>query len=123
MLDSILKRHKDPIKMEKVILPDRVITDKAEIKEHFRLHFKHWMRRNPPNEEFQNNTWTDAYKPLDKINPNIYTNVLEPISMEEMINTINIASKKKATGPSGISNEILQHLPQIALIHMNQIMN
>src|SRR5260364_2490 len=109
--------------MEKVILPDIVITDKAEIKEHFRLHFKHWKHRNPRNEEFQNNTWIDAYKPLDRINPNIYTNVLEPISMEEMINTINTAPKKKAIEPSGISNEILQHLPKIALIHMNQMMN
>src|ERR1043165_9612670 len=40
MLDSILKRRVEPVNFEKIILPDKIITDKHEIKETTHLYFK-----------------------------------------------------------------------------------
>ena len=40
MLDSILKRRAKPISFEKIILTDKIITEKHEIKEATHLYFK-----------------------------------------------------------------------------------
>jgi len=122
MLDSILQRRSEPIKTDKIILPDRVITEKQEVKEHIRRHFKLWTKTNPPNINWQAE-WEEIYHPIKKINPTIYEPVSEPITMEELRQTISLTPKNKATGPLPISNEILQHLPTSALDILLSIFN
>ena len=49
--------------------------------------------------------------------------MLLPFTIQEITSTINTSSKNKATGPLGISNEILKHLPSIAISHLLDIFN
>src|SRR5260364_61324 len=122
MLDSILQRRSEPIKTDKSILSDQVITEKQEVKEHIRRHFKLWTKTNPPNTNWQAE-WEEIYHPIKKINPTIYEPVSEPITMEELQQTISLTPKNKANGPLPISNEILQHLPTSALDILLSIFN
>src|SRR6185295_4210853 len=52
-------------------------------------------------------------QPLPHINPNIYSDLTQQITMSELTETINSSPLHKATGPSEISNEMLQHLSVI----------
>ncbi|CAG8831075.1 15597_t:CDS:1, partial [Gigaspora rosea] len=67
--------------------------------------------------------WAEAYEPIKTIDPNIYNPLLKPIGNEELLNMIKSAPLGKATGPSGIANEALQHLPQSAINRLKNILN
>jgi hypothetical protein len=122
MLDSILKRRAEPVNFEKIIFPNKILTDKNEIKEATRLHFKNWTKENPPNNTNWKK-WKSTYNPLDNIKSNIYNNLLFLISISELEQTIKEAPKRKATGPLGIANKVLQHLPSSALLLLLEIFN
>ena len=51
--------------------------------------------------------WRDQYAPKDDIDGNIYRFLMAPISLNEWTKIIHELPKGKATGPSGISNEML----------------
>ena len=53
MIDSILQKKTEAVRTDKIILPDQVITDKEEIKQHVRSHFRSWTRHNPPQEDYK----------------------------------------------------------------------
>ena len=122
MLDSILKRRAEPVSFEKIILPDKIITDKKEIKEATQLHHKNWTKHNPSSSEEWKN-WESTYLPLKNIQNSIYKDLLSPITITELEQTIKTAPKGKATGPLGIANEVLQHLPPSALSYLLNILN
>jgi len=122
MIDSILKRRPDPVRTNKIILPDQVLTDRSEIKTHIRSHFMSWTRNNPPDSTHEQE-WEEAYLPIDKIDPVIYEPLTRPITITELQETIYKTPKDKATGPLAIANEILQHLPQSALAILLKIFN
>ncbi|GBB99518.1 hypothetical protein RclHR1_35490001, partial [Rhizophagus clarus] len=58
--------------------------------------------------------WKDQYQPLRHINENIYSKLMDLPSRDEWLDVIRNLPKGKATGPSGISNEMLQHLSPAA---------
>src|SRR5260363_242249 len=122
MLDSILQRRSEPIRTDKIILPDRIIIEKQEVKEHIRRHFKLWTKANPQDTS-QQTEWEEIYQPIAKIDPTIYKSTTEPITMNELQQTLSLTPKNKATGPLPISNEILQHLPASALNILLTIFN
>src|SRR5260363_78156 len=122
MIDSILKRRPEPVRTNKIILPDQIITDKPEVQAHIHFHFMSWTRKNPPDPNYAHE-WDEVYLLLKKIDPTIFKPLTQPISFTELQETINKASKNKATGPLAISNEILQHLPNLALTLLLEIFN
>jgi len=122
IIDSILKRNNDCISFEKIILPDNIITDQEEIKEATRNHFSKWSKENPPNQDYQKE-WEGYYTPLAKIDGKIYEQLMMPFELKELINIIAEAPVHKAPGPTGISNEMLRHLPKIALSYLLELMN
>src|SRR5690242_13117726 len=122
MLDSILQKRAEPVNFEKIILSDEIITDKNQIKEAVCSHFNSWTKSNPPNDTYWEE-WKSTYSPINNIQENIYNNLLTPITITELQQTIKLAPRKKATGPLGISNEALQHLPLSALTSLLNIMN
>src|SRR6185436_18928879 len=87
-----------------------------------RTHFKDWTKNNPPNNSSWEE-WKPFYSPLQHIHNDIYNTLLLPISITELTQTINLASKGKATGPSGIANEVLQQLSSSALTVLLNIFN
>ena len=122
MIDSILQRHTDQVNYEKIILNNEILTEPKDIKEATQQHFKNWTRENKTNKDHWHQ-WEYYYKPLSHIQPQIFDNLLTPIKIEDLLQTIAIAPKNKATGPLGISNEILQHLPPVAISYLLDIMN
>ena len=122
MIDSILNRKKAHISYDKIIAPDKIITDPKEIKQVTREHFNNWTKHNPSNPNFEQE-WIPFLQPLTNIQPKIYETLTQPITLSELHNAINIAPTKKATGPSGIANEMIKHLPNIAKTSLLQIFN
>ena len=106
MLDSILQRRAEPISFKKIITQNSVITDSKEIKRAVQTHFKDWTKANPPNETLWEE-WEPFYSPLKDVHSSIYSDLLSPITIEELTQTIMLAPKKKAIGPFGIANEVL----------------
>ena len=112
MINSILKCNQKQVSIDKIITADRIINDPEEIKQATKDHFNNWTKHNPTNPDFEHE-WTHFLQPLPHINPNIYSELTQQITMSELTETINSSPLHKATGPSGISNEMLQHLPVI----------
>ncbi|CAB4415700.1 unnamed protein product [Rhizophagus irregularis] len=54
--------------------------------------------------------WKEQYKPQPHINENIYSSIMDAPSYDEWLDIIRQLSNGKATGPSGVSNEMLKHL-------------
>ena len=122
MIDSILQKRTEVVRTDKIILPDQIITDRNEIKQHIRSHFSLWTKHNPPLEDLKAE-WEETYSPIKKIDPTIYDLLSQAITLEELTDTISNAPRAKATGPNLIANEILQHLPRSALNFLLLIFN
>src|SRR5260364_201836 len=113
-----------PVRTDKIILPDRVLTEKQEIKDHIRTHFKTWTRTNPPSTDpALIREWEDSYQLINSIHGRIYSTILDPISLEELESTIQFAPKGNTPGPLTITNEVLQHLPTSAKRNLLLILN
>ena len=54
--------------------------------------------------------WKNQYLPLSYIDQDIYNNIMNPSSWDEWIQSVSELPNSKATGPSGISNEMIKHL-------------
>ena len=98
MIDSILQRYTDQVNYEKIILNNEILTEPKDIKEATQQHFKNWTRENKTNEDHWHQ-WEYYYEPLSHIQPQIFDNLLTPIKIEDLLQTIAIAPKNKATGP------------------------
>ncbi|RKP16394.1 hypothetical protein ROZALSC1DRAFT_25331, partial [Rozella allomycis CSF55] len=59
--------------------------------------------------------WHDNFPPLEHINPNIYSTLMQPVTILELQATISDSPKKKAPGLTGLTNEIWKHLPPLPL--------
>jgi len=122
MLDSILQRKAEPVRTDKVILPDKILLDKEEILQHIRSHSKTWTKCNPTNTTLENE-WEEEYLPLKNILPSIYSNLTHDITLQELKETIENSPNNKAPGPLAIPNEVIKHLPENALHFLLKILN
>ena len=89
---------------------DELITDEKGIKEEVVEHFKNWTKWNPTNEEFWK-VWEYKYEPVNLIKMEDYGELISTIEMKELEEFISEAPNGKATGDSGISNEMIKKLP------------
>ncbi len=95
-----------------------VVTKREEVLRDVQDHFQNWFR-NPPDvvdpaaAVSDSPVWKSIYSPshLD-INPNIYDDLMSPITDEILNDTISQLPKKKAPGVSGIPNEFFSHTDQ-----------
>ena len=122
MINSILNRKNVHTFFDKIIFSDKIIIDSKEIKQATKDHFNNWTKLNPTNTSFEHEC-TPFLQPLPNIQANIYDSLIQPITHDELRNTINIAPTQKATGPSGISNEMIKHLPYTAISSLLLIFN
>ena len=51
MIDSILRRHTDPVTFHNISTNNTLITEPQEIKEAIRTYFENWTKSNPTNKE------------------------------------------------------------------------
>ena len=69
MIDSILRRHTDPVTFHNISTNDTLITESQEIKEAIRTHFKNWTKSNPYNQDLWAQ-WENEYIPRKEIQSN-----------------------------------------------------
>jgi len=116
MLDSLLNRDKRFIVMDRIIInkdgEQVLLTDEASIKKATNDHFQRVAGSKNESKEFSKEwaEWKNEYRPKDDIDSSIYKDLMSPPSKSEWYAIIQQLPKGKASGPSGISNEMLQHL-------------
>jgi ribonuclease HI len=108
-INSILNRYTPPIHFSNIKLQDQLITEPKFIKAHIKNHFEKWTAYKPINETLFNSTWQQQYEPISSINSNWYKPLIDPISQDEVLLTINSLPNGKACGPTGISYEMIKH--------------
>jgi len=115
MINSILNRHKDPVKINNIKTPNDIITDPKSIKEHIKQHFDNWTAYRPINTHEFNTNWLDEYQPKTTTRPDHYSSALLNFSLEEISTTLSQLPNNKACGPSGISYEMLKQAGPVFL--------
>ena len=113
MINSCLEKDNKKIVIDRLLKTidgvEHLITDPAEIRKLTNEHFQtcpggiHELKIIPTQ-------WIAQYSPQDHIDTNIYHHLMDPPSLEEWSQVIKQLPINKATGPSGISNEMLKHL-------------
>jgi len=108
-ISSILNCYHKPIHFTTIKLPDQVITEPNSIKQHIQNHFENWTAHKPINQDLYQNFWKQHYQLQLHINLEWYHSLTQPITTDEVINTINQLPNGKACGPTGISYEMIKH--------------
>ncbi|HVH96762.1 MAG TPA: reverse transcriptase domain-containing protein, partial [Bacillus sp. (in: firmicutes)] len=115
---SSLSKTRRCIVLDRVMASDStgqtlLITDPAKVKQVANLHYQ-TIAGSPPTRRttLQNMTplWQDIYTPEESIDISIYDSLLISPTDEEWSSTISALPNDKATGPSGISYEMIKNL-------------
>jgi hypothetical protein len=122
-INSILDRYQPPVHFSNIKLPNQLITDPTQIKQHIQAHFFNWTAHKPINQLLFDNFWNQYYLPLSHINPDWYTPLTQPITLEETLFTISQLPNNKACGPTGISYEIIKHLNHSCISSLTALFN
>ena len=113
MIDSIIDRHKQTIIIDRIIVKkndtEELIIDPNEIKKYTNLHFQ-TIAGGIHEEKSIPSFWETQYQPKTSIDESIYTTLMDEPTEEEWSSHIKALPNNKASGPSGISNEMIKHL-------------
>src|SRR6201988_680779 len=88
-INSILDRYQPPVHFTNIKLPNQLITDPSQIKQHIQTHFLNWTAYKPTNSNLFDNFWQQHYNPRPHINPNWYTLLTTPITEDEVLQIIS----------------------------------
>ena len=87
MLSSLLERSSQKIWLDRVMIRDEeqevLLTEEKEVLNKMRLHFKKQFSKRKVSNSKITDKWAEAYRPIAKINANIYKPLSELISMQE----------------------------------------
>jgi exonuclease III/ribonuclease HI len=112
VLSSILERKKRRITLDRILIKtdscDELITDPTMINFHTNQHFQNAAGGVNGNQTLSER-WSRQYCPIQGINEHWYDFVMSPPNDEELRLAIAALPNNKATGPSGISNEMIKH--------------
>ncbi|CAB5348537.1 unnamed protein product [Rhizophagus irregularis] len=114
MIQSITEKEMVSISIEKIYKKDHngnevLITDENQVMEETNRHFQTVAGSINRKKPIQGR-WKKQYKPQPHINENIYSSIMDAPTFDEWLDIIRQLSNGKATGPSGVSNEMLKHL-------------
>jgi hypothetical protein len=115
MINSILNRHKDPVKINNIKTPNDIITDPKLIKEQIKQHFDNWTAYRPIDTYEFNSNWLEEYQPKTTTKSDYYNSALAEFSIDEILTTLNQLPNNKACSPSGISYEMLKQAGPVFL--------
>ena len=89
MINSILNRHKDPVKFENIRTPNDIITELQLIKSHIQQHFDQWTAYRPINQQVFNSHWSEKYLPKQNVDSTWYNKAFNEITLEEVSQTLS----------------------------------
>ncbi|GET62489.1 RNA-directed DNA polymerase from mobile element jockey-like [Rhizophagus irregularis DAOM 181602=DAOM 197198] len=112
MINSVMEREIKSIVLDRVLIKenneDKLITDEEKIKDIVNDHFQNIAgSTNQP--KILSEYWAKFYFPQDEINDKIYKDLMVEPTNDELNEALNKLSNNKASGPTGISNEMLKH--------------
>ncbi|EXX73820.1 exodeoxyribonuclease III [Rhizophagus irregularis DAOM 181602=DAOM 197198] len=113
MINSIAEREIRTIVLDRIVHESfagtTLVTDPVQIRKLTNNHFQLCpgaVNQNKPIPD----QWKNQYNPLPHIDQDIYNNIMDPPSWDEWVQSVSELPNGKATGPSGISNEMIKHL-------------
>jgi hypothetical protein len=113
MINSIIERTKQTIVIDRLLVNidqnEELITDPNDIMEYTNDHFQN-CAGGFHHEPTISPLWQEIYSPSCEIDENIYNDLMIDIEDNEWEEAIKQLPKKKAPGPSGISNKMIAHL-------------
>jgi len=121
MIDSVLDRTKKKIVIDRIMVNGNLVTDPDTVKLETVKHFQSCTGDPPSTSTVIPDEWKSQYLPQDHVQPSWYSTLMDPISLEEWMNIVKESPNNKASGPSGITYELIKHLGttmQKSLLHL-----
>src|SRR3989440_163677 len=121
MIDSVLERSKKKIVIDRIMVNGNLVTDPDSVKNETVKHFQSCTGDLPSTSTVIPDEWQAQYLPQDHVQPTWYSALMDPISFEEWMNIVKESPNNKASGPSGITYELIKHLGtamQNMLLHL-----
>ena len=84
MINSILNRYKDLVRFDNIKTNNNLITESNSIKQIIQNHFYNQTAPQPVNFNIFNSNQTMEYTPKSNIQVNWYSNILQPILIDEV---------------------------------------
>ena len=72
MINSILNRHKDPVKFDNIKTDHDIVTEVQKIKTHIQQYFNQWTAYKQINQQIYNSSWYNEYQPKTNIHSEWY---------------------------------------------------
>jgi hypothetical protein len=127
MINSILEREQQSIRINRCVInkdgEDEILLSPDDVKEAAKNHFSNISNNNHTIPNALPSPWLNQYKPIKQIDPTWYSNLMSPITLVEWYSIINTLPNGKASGPSGITNEMLKHIGKITQQFLLKIIN
>ena len=123
MINSILNRHKDPVRFDNIKKQNDIITELTLIKQHIQQHFDDWTAPRNIQSQLFDTMWQQEYQPKPNIDPTWYQTALNEFSSIEVFEVICQLPNNKACRPSGISYEMLKHAGTLFLDTITALFN
>ena len=118
MFSSLLERSSQKIQLDRVIIKNEeqevLLTEEKEVLNKVRSHFKKQFQKRKVGNSRIINKQIEAYRPIAKINENIYDSLSKPISIQEQQAVLKDVKNKSASGSSGISYPLIRKAGSLA---------
>ncbi|PKK59995.1 hypothetical protein RhiirC2_819590 [Rhizophagus irregularis] len=104
---------------------DYIMIDKKEIDEHIKEHYEQWTRNREIDLDLltYDYMWNEIYSPIENIDEDLYKDLMNSITLDELNIVIAESSKDKAAGPSGITYDLWKKSKENTRIIINKLMN
>ena len=110
MIDSVLERTKKKIVIDRIVVNNELITDPVHVKSETAQHFQNCTGELPPAFVDVPDEWQSQYLPQTHVQSAWYSTLMDPISLEDWMDIVKGSPNNKASGPSGITYELIKHL-------------
>ena len=118
MLSSFLERSSQKIQLDRVIIKNEeqevLLTEEKEVLNEVRSHFKKQFQKRKVSNSRIMDKQTEAYKPIAKINENIYDSLSEPISIQEQQAVLKDIKNKSVLSSFRISYPLIRKAGSLA---------
>ncbi|KAG9285819.1 hypothetical protein G9A89_013244 [Geosiphon pyriformis] len=105
MIKSVLNRPFQKVVLDHLVVNDELILEPDKIRLSVNSIMEGWMRKCVVSSVLSG-LWTYQYAPLDYVRDSTFSGVMDVVSIDELLSVIGGLPDGKATGLSGISNEL-----------------
>ncbi|KAG9294186.1 hypothetical protein G9A89_021545 [Geosiphon pyriformis] len=111
---SVLKHPFHKVVLDHLVVNDELVLDPNLVKFKVDIIMEDWTRKRKLVTDISAD-WCRQYQPLEYIFDDAFSRIMDPISSVELLDVVLDLSNDKATGLSGISNELWKHCDESVL--------